>query len=82
MDAWSRYTPGFDATAQHPRFELESGEDGALVTSDVADDNSVETGQFELDVADVADKTHGSGVEPHSGVAEDTIGEPMTELKI
>ena len=59
MDAWSRYTPGFTATTQHPRFGLESSEDGALETSNVADNKSVETGHFELNVADVADTTPG-----------------------
>jgi hypothetical protein len=82
VDAWSRYTPGFNATAQHSGIELESSDDELFVTSSVADSNPPESRQFELEVADVADKTHGLGAEPHSGVAEDAIGEPMTELKI
>ena len=77
MDAWSRYTPGLSATAQHPRSELESSEDGALVTSDVADNNSVETGHFELDVADVADRTH--DIEENAHLSPDILEDPYSQ---
>jgi 5S rRNA maturation endonuclease (ribonuclease M5) len=61
VDAWSRYTPYLSATAQHPRFELESAEDDSPGTSNVADTNSVETAHIELNVADVAEKVGATG---------------------
>ena len=54
-DAWSRYTPHVSATTQHSDSELESADNGLLVTANVADIKPPEMPQFELDVAEVAD---------------------------
>lgn len=72
-DAWSRYTTGFAATTQHSLFELETGDDELLETSDVAESISPEMSLFELEVADVADKTLGTEDSAHlsSGILED-----------
>ena len=59
VDAWGRYTPDLNATTQHSRFELESADNESSEHHRVADTNSPETGQFELEVADVADNPSG-----------------------
>jgi len=56
LDAWSRYIPIFKATTQHSDSELESYENGLLGNVNVADIKSPNTRQFELEVAEVADR--------------------------
>ena len=55
VDAWRRYAPDLTATVQHEDSELKSVAKDASEISDVAVNGSPEKGQFELDVADVAD---------------------------
>jgi hypothetical protein len=55
-DAWSRYTPHVSATAQHPESELEPTTEDMFGSADVADGNTPEMQEFELEVADVAVK--------------------------
>ena len=76
MDAWSRYTPGFNATAQHSDFELESVDNGLFGTANVADSNSPEMRELELDVADVAEKVLITGGSPdYSAYVQDSDDE-------
>ena len=76
VDAWSRYTPGFNATAQHSDFELESVDNGLLGTANVADSYSPEMRELELDVADVAEKVLITGGSPdYSAYVQDSDDE-------
>jgi hypothetical protein len=76
VDAWSRYTPGFNATAQHSDFELESVDNELFVTANVADNNSPEMRELELDVADVAEKVLITGGSPdYSAYVQDSDDE-------
>ena len=51
-----RKSVSFNATTQHSDSELESADNGLLVTANVADIKPPEMPQFELDVAEFADR--------------------------
>jgi hypothetical protein len=82
VDAWSRYTPDLNATAQHLGSEPESGGGELFETSDVADSTSPEMPLFELNVADVAHTALNTGREAVSQEFVDPSGESITKIKL
>ena len=54
LDPWSRYTPQLSATTLQPESELEPTTEDMFGSANVADGNTPETPDSELNVADVA----------------------------